>query len=68
MLESRIAATRSDDSRTESRARCGYRAGMFSHWGYAGMRSHLNESAFGLMTESEHWIRGGDWSSCFTNR
>ena len=26
--------------------------------GYAGMRSHLSESAFGLMTESEFWIRG----------
>ena len=27
-------------------------------WGYAGMRSHWNESAFVLMTESECWIRG----------
>ena len=58
VLESGMAATRSEDSLTESRARCAYRAGVSSHWGYAGMRSHLNESAFVLMTESERRIRG----------
>ena len=32
MLESRLAATRADDSRSDSRARCEH-AGLFSHSG-----------------------------------